>query len=170
MSSIQLSAFPVTAYIQKVFGGPTVAPRTIYPHKPNRRVWNPNYPDLHTIKSAIVYIVQDSTDNGEPICAPQVNDRLVEMGFGHQLVRESVAAVLSSTEGINKVKVRYYPPDGSKSWTMYAYGWGANVIDGKSRQIASWLNTSNNRKHAIQVIQTMARMGRDYFTKENHAE
>lgn len=166
MSSTQLSGLPVAAYIQTTFGGSIEPAPIVYPKLPRRTVWNPKYPQLHTIKSAVIYVVQESTDNGLAISPPQVNKRLIEMGFEPQLVVRTIQAILSSTPGINKCLVRFYPNDSSKSWACYAFGWGANVIDKKHKQLAGWLNTNDHFTQTVQVIRTMAKIGRDHFTTQ----
>jgi hypothetical protein len=162
-----------TAFIQwdvsqkrfnNMVAGPNGPQRIVFPQLPRRTVWNANHPELHTIKSAVVYVIQQSTDKGLALSPPQVNNELIRMGFEPQLVVRTIQAILSKTEGINKCLVRHYPGDGSKSWSCYAFGWGANVIDKKHQQIAGWLNTDDHFKQTVQVIKTMAKGGHDHFT------
>jgi len=175
MSSIQLSAFPVTAYIQKVFGAPVESPQPLFPHKPYRRVWNEAHPELHTILAAVEYIVKQYADQLTPISPPEVALWLYANGFGKWNVGQTIQPMMSTIKGIKRCKSRFRPAakpgqKRQKSWATYSYGWAVNVIDQKDADMSIALAKHGVMDRALRVARDMQAKGDDYFTKDSQGE
>ena len=177
MSYNQLSAFPVTAYIQKVFGYSYImeSPQPLFPYKPYRRVWNEAWPELHTISEAVKVIVQRAADQNVPISPFEINEKLMEMGFEEQNVRQTIQPMMTTIPGIKRCKRRYHPAakpgqKRPKSWATYSYGWAANVIDQKDAEMSIALDKPGVMARVIAVAQNRRRYGDDFFTKDSNGE
>ena len=175
MSYNQLSAFPVTAYIQKVFGAPVESPQPLFPYKPYRRVWNEAWPELHTISEAVKVIVQRAADQYVPISPYEINEKLMEMGFEEQNIRQTIQPMMTTISGIKRCKRRFHPATKPgekrpKSWATYSYGWAANVIDQKDAEMARALAKTGVMDRVIAVGRNMRWYGDDFFTKDSNGE
>jgi hypothetical protein len=175
MSYNQLSAFPVTAYIQKVFGAPTESPQPLFPYKPYRRVWNEAWPELHTISEAVKVIVQRAADQNVPISPFEINEKLMEMGFEEQNIRQTIQPMMTTIPGIKRCKRRYHPPakpgeKRPKTWATYSYGWAADVIDQKDAEMAIALAKTGVMARVFAVARNMGWYGDDFFTKDSQGE
>lgn len=155
-------------FVEQVTRGITGPPKGVFPYMPNRTQWNADFPHLHTIKSAIEFIVRDWNESLVGPSALCVARELDLMGFDVPDVHRTIASVLGNRRhGFVKLKTRYYPDlmefdtaefinEGrKKSWATYALNqsW-ADAIDDKHTRLAKWLeNDSESARLMLKQVE-----------------